>query len=152
MTLYSSLTCPSRRMGQFKKLVFVFWRLYTSAVKKSPLQFFTLHAKKFTFCQVQQWKGETLPPEKYGWKLVDGVWSPEQGYDCICPKEISSLLKCSWKKSCATMSCSCKKSGVDCTQCCKCNEDCENHTHQQLDSSTYESDSSSAEILDSDGE
>ena len=92
---------------------------------------------------MQEWKGNSLPPHQYEWKKENGYWSPEQGYGNICPKAIASMLKWNCKTACKSMACSCKKSGVDCTECCKCPEDCQNqHKIQEF---SIDSDDSSVE-------
>ena len=80
---------------------------------------------------MQDWEGVRLPPEEYGWDLKNGRYVPSQGYTEFCPKEIASLLSCGCKRNCKTQNCSCKKSGVKCTEICKCTSDeCQNEiTH-----------------------
>ena len=97
--------------------------------------------------QVQVWKGRELQPQDYGWRSENGVLVPEQGYTEICPKEISSSLKCGCKTSCSSKACSCRKSDVDCTEWCKCsNASCQNQSKvQQIE---LDDDSSEDEGLD----
>ena len=75
------------------------------------------------FPQVQEWMGEKLKPEDYGWEVSEERYVPSQGYVEVCPIEISTLLSCSCKKDCGKQNCSCQKSGVKCTEGCKCQED-----------------------------
>ena len=68
-----------------------------------------------------------LSPESYGWKKCSGRYIPLQGFEEVCPKEIASLLSCRCKMHCSSLACSCRKSGVKCTELCRClEEDCEN--------------------------
>ena len=84
--------------------------------------------------------------------MAKGMWLPEQGFTSICPKNVASLLKCGCKKFCSTMACSCEKSGVNCTECCKCGEECENLKNDHHSPYDTDSEASSDHEVDSDEE
>ena len=80
---------------------------------------------KIISSQVQQWLGNDLDPEEYGWTL-DKEYVPSPGYDIFCPPSIMKLISCGCKKDCSTLSCGCKKLSLKCTAMCKCTEACVN--------------------------
>lgn len=103
-----------------------------------------IYKKSWNYAQVQEWRGVKLSPESYGWKLCSGRYMPLQGFEDICPKVIASLLSCGCRKNCSTLLCSCKKSGVKCTEICGCLEDdCENHDNDFGSYSCVDTDSDS---------
>ena len=65
---------------------------------------------------------------------MDGVLVSVQGHVTICPPQINKILACGCKKNCSTQACSCRKSGVRCTESCKCSNDCcENQVDDEHD-------------------
>lgn len=75
---------------------------------------------------MQEWQGNRLNVEEYGWKRINGLLHPVQGYTVMAPAEIQKVLACSCKTGCNRASCSCRKHGLVCSEACKCNELCEN--------------------------
>ena len=69
-----------------------------------------------------------MPPEEFGWDVVDGLYMPRQGHQEVCPAAIKKMLACGCKKGkCLTDACSCRKSKVTCSDQCKCQDElCEN--------------------------
>ena len=61
-----------------------------------------------------------------GWSLVDGVYEPTTTLHPIAPNSVIELVSCNCKKGCKTGRCSCKASGLSCTDLCGCFENCEN--------------------------
>ena len=50
---------------------------------------------------MQEWQGEDMNPEEFGWRLSNGKYHPVQGHTEPCPKEIAAQLCCSCKKTAA---------------------------------------------------
>ena len=79
--------------------------------------------------QVQEWLGNNyLKAEEYGWTLENGEYSPNTGYKDFCPREIMKIISCSCKD--CSKRCSCVKFGLQCSDLCKCGEDCANHADE----------------------
>lgn len=74
---------------------------------------------------MQQWLGNDLDPEDYGWTL-DKEYVPTPGYDIFCPPSIMKMISCGCKKNCSSNTCGCKKLSLTCTDMCKCTDDCVN--------------------------
>ena len=69
-------------------------------------------------CQIQQWKGEEIDPEEWGWKLQENQIIP---ITTDLPPATDSLLKvlrCNCKSRCNTLRCSCRKHGLECSAVC----------------------------------
>ena len=66
-----------------------------------------------------------MNPEEFGWRS-NGKYHPVQGHTEPCPKEIAAQLCCSCKKDCSSQQCSCQKSGIKCTNSCRCSDQCKN--------------------------
>ena len=86
-----------------------------------------------TISQVQEWRGHDLSPETFGWKDEGDRLVPQQGFEKICPKEISGELKCSCRKGCSTAACSCVKLKFKCSIACKCGDECQNYADNRDD-------------------
>ena len=72
-----------------------------------------------TYHQTQVWRGESI--DLFGWKFSfqKGRMTPAT---MIEPPELQNLLRIirsSFKTGCKTMSCSCRKHGLKCTDSCK---------------------------------
>ena len=97
--------------------------------KRNQLYYDTLSSNGCisTYSQVQEWRGQDLPANDFGWEDQGSRFVPRQGYDLICPKEIAGELKCSCKKGCLTASCTCVKNKFKCSIACRCGLECQNH-------------------------
>ena len=102
--------------------------------------------------QVMIWKSadRNHPPavdiNKFGWTIVDGLPEPVVGVDEVAPAFLLSVVACSCAsdKPCSRGNCSCRSSGVSCTQYCRCfdhgdgEETCFNpHTSQRTTSTEH---------------
>ena len=92
------------------------------------------------------WKADTveqnLPsPLDYGWKEENDAYVPVIMDKPPAPKAVVELVKCGCATTrCATLACSCRKQGLNCTAICKCeaeDEACDNATNEndELDGS-----------------
>ena len=79
---------------------------------------------------MQQWRGLNLSATEFGWEDQGSRFVPRQGYERICPKEISGEIKCSCKKGCSNFQCSCFKNNFKCSITCKCGIECQNHDEE----------------------
>ena len=80
---------------------------------------------------VQGWLGQDLPPEEWGWKIVDGVLMPVETDRAFAPDSLLNMVSCCCKEDgCSSMLCSCKKLGLFCSSMCsKCHGlTCQNQT------------------------
>ena len=79
--------------------------------------------------QVQVWKGNevAVPPEQWGWKVVNGLMVPVLSDLPPAPQELLEVIRCSCKTGCHTVRCTCKKNGMECTVACsECRGICAN--------------------------
>ena len=71
------------------------------------------------YCQVLEWKGETVDPLEWGWKNHEGRLVPIPTNLDAAPKELLQIIRCSCKTGFASKRCTCKKHGIPCTTACK---------------------------------
>ena len=80
------------------------------------------------FHQIQEWQGNSLDPEKWGWKIsTEGEMLPIQSELGAAPKSLLELVRCSCKSGCNDNRCGCRKQGLSCTlACASCRGVCAN--------------------------
>jgi 5'-3' exonuclease len=71
------------------------------------------------YLQVQTWKGESLDPEQWGWKLKNGKLMPIQTDLPAAPEALLQVIRCTCKSGCTTRRCMCQKHGTECSNACK---------------------------------
>ena len=82
--------------------------------------------------QVQEWMGNSLPPEEWGWRVQDSCLIPVPSDQEPAPQTLFELVRCKCKSGCSTMRCNCRRQGLDCSLACtECrgmcaNMECEN--------------------------
>lgn len=70
------------------------------------------------FHQVQEWLGNALPPEMWGWKRgADGNLEPVTAHDPPAPETVLKSIFCRCKSGC-TGNCGCRKAGITCSRVC----------------------------------
>lgn len=69
--------------------------------------------------QIQQWRGNRLKPEDWGWQRDGKDLQPVRTLLPPAPDAIMSLISCSCKGTCSTSHCSCFKTGIACSAICK---------------------------------
>lgn len=80
-----------------------------------------------TFHQVQQWLGNNLPPQVYGWKIEMNCLVPVHSELAAAPQDILKMIFCRCKKDCASAKCGCKKANLKCSIACQnCQGNCLN--------------------------
>lgn len=94
----------------------------------------TMYHSLRVFCQVQEWNGNTLDAEKWGWKLRDASLVPLHTDMGPAPTSLLVLIRCQCKSGCGTMRCSCRRQGFDCSfACSECKGVCANITSQDTE-------------------
>ena len=75
-------------------------------------------------------------PVGNGWILVDGTLQQELLLHSPVPESIVELVRCKCKKGCVNNSCSCRRSRLQCTDACVCNENdtCQNNNNGESSS------------------
>lgn len=93
----------------------------------------TSSAAKFhslrVYQQVQVWLGNEInvPPEQWGWCVIEGRLAPVMTDKPPAPSLFLEMIVCHCKTGCATLRCTCRKSGLDCTIACgECHGSCIN--------------------------
>ena len=84
-----------------------------------------LHAQR-SYLQIQEWSGNSLRPESYGWKKVDGILEPIPMGQEPAPPFLMEVKKCGCTSGCRNRICRCVADGLACTDKCSCGETCEN--------------------------
>ncbi len=74
-----------------------------------PTSFAASYHSLRVYHQVQEWKGNKLPPEDWGWRLCNSHYVPIMTDKPVALAHI---------KDCSSMRCTCRKSGKDCTLAC----------------------------------
>ena len=65
----------------------------------------------------QSWCGNDLPPEKWGWKISNGMCQLVQMAKPLAPHELLKTIRCGCKIECTTR-CTCITYGLKCTSIC----------------------------------
>jgi hypothetical protein len=79
------------------------------------------------FYQVQQWKGNALEANDWGWKTSDGKMKPVHSDLDAAPQALLELVRCTCKSGCGTLRCGCRRQGLECSSACSgCRGVCEN--------------------------
>jgi len=68
--------------------------------------------------QVQQWLGNDLPPEDWGWTIKDNKMIPVPTDMKPAPAYLLEAIRCNCKSGCETQRCGCRKFGLDCSLAC----------------------------------
>ena len=76
------------------------------------------------YLQTQVWLGNhELAPEDWGWKVNCGRLIPQTMDNKPVPDALLKIIHCKCKTYCGTMSCSCKRNGLFCSDYCgKCQD------------------------------
>lgn len=84
--------------------------------------------------QVQEWMGNSLPPEEWGWSIQDSCLIPINSDQDPAPQSLLELVRCHCKSGCGTMRRKCHCQGLDCSLACsQCRGVCLNMSAQHLD-------------------
>lgn len=82
----------------------------------------TCSAAKFhsqrVYLQVQEWSGNTLNPQNWGWKLSGGKFLPVLTDRPPAHELMLAVIRCNCKTDCKTKRCVCKKNGLECSSAC----------------------------------
>ncbi len=68
--------------------------------------------------QVQEWMGNSLPLEEWGWRIQDSCLIPIHSDQNPAPQSLLELVHCSRKSGCSTMRCKCRRQRLDCSLAC----------------------------------
>lgn len=80
-----------------------------------------LHSLR-AYLQVQQWLGNDLDAEQYGFHLTNGMYLPIPSTQPVAPEFLLDGIFCKCKGNCDTNSCKCYKAQLSCNNNC---ENCE---------------------------
>jgi 5'-3' exonuclease len=84
--------------------------------------------------QVQEWQGNTLNAEDWGWKLSDGTFKPVISDRAPAPQSLLTLVWCACKSGCGTLRCSCRRHGLQCSPACSgCRGICQNNDYDSAE-------------------
>lgn len=70
------------------------------------------------FCQVQQWKGNEIDVEEWGWKRQDNHVTPVMTDRPPAADSLLHIMRCNCKSGCDTLRCTCRKHGLQCSVVC----------------------------------
>ena len=70
------------------------------------------------YLQVQQWKDNHLPPQKWGWELKNEKLAPIPTNLPPAHPSLLEIIRCNCKTDCNTKRCACLKNGLDCSAAC----------------------------------
>ncbi|XP_034947845.1 uncharacterized protein [Chelonus insularis] len=84
-----------------------------------PTQAALLEHTKRVYLQVQEWLGKNMDAEEWGWKRIfQIIMYPVMTTAPPAPDVLLEQVRCSCT-DCSSSRCTCKKSGIRCTQLCK---------------------------------
>lgn len=84
------------------------------------------HSRR-TYLQVQQWLGNELPPQEWGWKRLGDTLVPIITEDPPAPEVLLKTIFCRCTKDCASGKCGCRKAMLNCSAAClHCQGNCLN--------------------------
>ena len=89
----------------------------SSAFKLESLSATSIAAKFHSFRAyhtIQQWLGNELPPDLWGWQNRDATLVPVETDQSVAPMNIFRMLSCGCKTGCGR-SCGCRKRGLQCS-------------------------------------
>lgn len=75
------------------------------------------HSRR-TYHQVQQWLGNELPPQEWGWKRVGDTLVPITTEDLPAPEDLLKTIFCRCTKDCIIGKCGCRKAMLTCSAAC----------------------------------
>lgn len=75
------------------------------------------HSRR-TYHQVQQWLGNELPPQEWGWKHVGDTLVPITTEDPPAPEVLLKTIFCRCTKDCGSGKCGCRKAMLNCSAAC----------------------------------
>lgn len=81
------------------------------------------HHSLRVFYQVQSWITPTasrkkLRPEEWGWSFHDGNLYPVTTLLPAAPESLLKVVRCNCKGNCASLRCTCRKNGLECSPAC----------------------------------
>ena len=77
------------------------------------------------YLQIQEWQDNSLDPDSYGWKTVEGILEPILMRQDPAPPFLMDVKKCGCSIGCEGGRCSCLADGLPYTNKCTC-KDCKN--------------------------
>lgn len=109
----------------------------------------SLHSFR-TYYQVQQWLGNQLDPEQWGWMKTETMYLPVRTTEKLAPENLLKLVHCTCTSDCSNR-CGCRKAGLPCSSFCKhCKgEHCGNGDKQIVDDNDEKSYDANKEDSDS---
>ena len=84
--------------------------------------------------KVQEWQGNTLRLEDWGWKLSEGRFKPVISDSSPAPGTLLELVRCTCKAGCGTLRCGCRRQGLECSSACSgCRGICANMANNDME-------------------
>lgn len=77
----------------------------------------SFHSQR-VYLQVQEWRGNTLDPQNWGWRLSESSLIPVHTDRPPAHELLLEMIRCNCKTDCNTQRCSCKKNGLECSVAC----------------------------------
>lgn len=71
-----------------------------------------------TYFQCQEWLGNNLNPDDWGWFHNQGRLEPKTTDLAAAPESLLQIVHCNCKVNCDTRRCSCRKHGLECSAAC----------------------------------
>ena len=86
------------------------------------------------FHQVQQWQGNTMSAENWGWELSEGRLKPVNSDFGPVPKSLLDIVRYTCETGCRTLRCGCRRQGMPCSSACSgCRGICQNMSNNDVD-------------------
>ena len=70
------------------------------------------------YCQVHEWIGHSVDPERWGWVLSKGQLEPKTMDSEVAPASLLKVVRCNCKGNCDTKRCSSREHDLECSIAC----------------------------------
>lgn len=91
---------------------------YVAPEKLPPTQDAARFHHYRTYHQVQEWCGNTLAPDEWGWAVSVNGLVPVKMTQPAAPEKLLKIIRCNCSGNCEKKSCTCRKNALECTPAC----------------------------------
>ena len=91
---------------------------YVAPEKLPPTQDAASFHHYRTYHQVQEWRGNTLAPDEWGWAVSVNGLVPVKMTQPAAPEKLLKIIRCNCSGNCEKKSCTCRKNALQCTPAC----------------------------------
>ena len=120
LVMYDCTTSPNltaARVAKFQRRVATAAG-YVAPEKLPPTQDAARFHHYRTYHQVQEWRGNTLAPDEWGWAVSVNGLMPVKMTQPAAPEKLLKIIRCNCSGNCEKKICTCRKNALQCTPAC----------------------------------